>query len=72
MSAVTTSSERVEIRGEVLFGLMMTGVIVLTALIAFMGVVGQWWLLALTFTTLVATTGLVVFAIERFLDQPGD
>jgi len=71
MSA-SASTEQTETRGEALFGLMAGGIIVLTGLIAMIGVVGQWWVLAGVFATLLGTTGVVLFAIGRLLGEEGD
>ena len=58
--------------GEALFAAMATGIAGVTALIAAMSVVGEWWALAATFGVLVATTIAIVLMISARLAETGD
>lgn len=65
-SSATTVSTRTHLGAAAAGGVMVMGLIPLTA------VVGEWWLLGATFATLLATAGLVVLGLFGLLAQTGE
>ena len=65
-----TRAARVDTRAA--FGLAAVGGVGVMGLIPLTAVAGEWWLLAATFATLLATAGLLVLGLFGLLAQTGD
>jgi hypothetical protein len=64
--------DRSERRAEPLLLVMSAGIVGITGVIAAMALIGEWWFLAATMATLLASAGGVVAMILRLLAQASD
>lgn len=68
--STTTGSTLTDSRATL--GLAAAGATAVIGLIPLTAVVGEWWLLGVTFAMLLATAGLVVLGFFGLLDQTGE